>query len=157
MGICSIIWLLAIQMPCKMVIWYSDHHLVNRLVFGAPFEYHVLLRYLVPCNISDHIYLTGGAKDLRQINLMSLKWSKDVEQMLNMIKMSQWCLIKCALIGTFYQLNVLSIQQCGIIFAIHMFAIQIPTVLQKLLTVVLLWALRIYPLILFPNGINTHS
>ena len=36
--ICSIIKWYASQMPSTIVVWYSDHHLVNWTVFRPPFE-----------------------------------------------------------------------------------------------------------------------
>ena len=38
-GICLFIKWFAIQMLGPMEVWYSDHHLINRLVFRLPFEY----------------------------------------------------------------------------------------------------------------------
>ena len=39
MGICLIVEWFTMQMPGTMVVWCSDHHLVNELVFRRPFEY----------------------------------------------------------------------------------------------------------------------
>ena len=40
MGNCSLVEWFANQMPGTMVVvWYTDHHLVNELVFRPPFEY----------------------------------------------------------------------------------------------------------------------
>ena len=39
MGICLAVKWFAILMPGNMVVWYSDHHVVNRMIFTQPFEY----------------------------------------------------------------------------------------------------------------------
>ena len=38
MGICLLVEWFAMQIPCTMVAWYSEHYLVNEPLFRPPFE-----------------------------------------------------------------------------------------------------------------------
>ena len=55
MGIWFLVKQFVIQMPGTMVVWYSDHHLVNRPVLRPPFEYWSAIQMRSGIWITNHL------------------------------------------------------------------------------------------------------